>query len=112
MDHQNPDLRQVLPRSRFYPESHRRLGEGESDPRQFGDQKTNFPVQTPPFREEPGLVGVCAAPSKPLVRGGAVQAELSITNARWPGHAGVRKPRQAYDQGTSWPARPIRSRRY
>ena len=51
------------------------------------DQKTNFPVQTPPFREEPGLGGVCAAPSKPLVRGGAVQAELSITNA--PNYVGM-----------------------
>ena len=28
--------------------------------------KTNFPVKTPPFREEPGWGGVFAAPSQPL----------------------------------------------
>jgi hypothetical protein len=30
------------------------------------DLKTNFPVKTPPFREEPGWGGVFAAPSQPL----------------------------------------------
>ncbi len=44
-------------------------------------KKLTSRFKTPPFREEPGLGGGCAAPSKPLVRGGAVQAEHSITNA-------------------------------
>ena len=36
------------------------------DTRRPIDLKTNFPVKTPPFREEPGWGGVFAAPSQPL----------------------------------------------